>query len=1085
VLPTAVTDNFDAVGNTGLFVETTKPANEAGKVITGSILANDTDPDTPHANLVVEPVTNAATALGGAITIEADGNFTYHPDDGDTGATDTFTYLVCDNSPCNSATDANSTGTINLVLTGQVWYVRNNQAAGGDGTSDAPFDTLAEAETASGDTDTVYVFDGDDTSANLDTGYVMEAGERLIGETRPLTVDPDGAGSLPPVLLHAGNVASVPTLTASNEDVVSLAGGTLLDGFNIDPSGTGGGIAGGPGAGGGAAGDVTVARVNVDDTGTLGTQPGIDLDGTTGANRFSEVTVTNGGTSTAVGVRINNAGTVEFAAGGTVTIATTGAKALDAAGTNLAASTFDDITVTGSGTGAIRLNNNTGSTTLGDGAGTDLSLQTTSGSTAALDVFGGGTVKVDDAGTDAISATGGPAVDIRNTNGSSFAFDTVSSTNSANDGINLDTNLSTPFTAAGGAISGASGIAVDINGGGAGGTVSYAGAINDGSGQAAEITGRTGGSVTLSGNIGDSSDIGGGIVLSGNTGGSTIFSGSTKVLNTGTASAVISTGNSGAALQFLAGGLDIDTTSGRGLEASGGGSIEVQGSGNSITTGSGVPLNVSGTSITNGGVTFQAISANGAANGIILSGTGSTGFFTVTGTGPAGSGGTIQNISIRGASFTNAQNVSLTDMNFAYANQVDGATPDGLPGSNGDENGAIHLSATTNAALTDINVTGTAQHGINGVDVRNLDLTNVSITDAGNETVPAAGNLESGVYLTNLTGRASASQDSVFNNLDVSDTGSFNVYIANGTPTGAAPSEKDKLTITGSSFNAAGLNVLSDNVTVDNFNNANFETVVSGSTFAAAVTCGDAGISTCTPDNIQVNANNTANVKATIQTSTFTNAGQAGINVSASGSGQMAFDVLNNSNVTVRAATGINLAAAGSADLRGSVSGNTITTSVSNNPGFGIQAVADGAGTSIVANVANNNVGGTSPNLFDRGIRASSRVTGTIDLTLNNNTVVAKFEGAELESGNNTGGETARTCVNFVNNRINGEGSLDYFLSQYTGTTFQIQGLNVAGTSAPAVAGFIQATDAAAGTPTVDVNGGTTVNYTNATCATP
>ena len=152
--PTAVADSFDAIGNTGLFVGTTRPATQAGKEITGSVLANDTDPDTPQASLVAQPVTNAPTTLGGTITIESDGNFTYHPDDVDTGVTDTFTYRVCDASPCNSGTVANSTGTLSLPIAGQVWYVRNNEPAGGDGTSDTPFDTLAEAEAASGTGDT-------------------------------------------------------------------------------------------------------------------------------------------------------------------------------------------------------------------------------------------------------------------------------------------------------------------------------------------------------------------------------------------------------------------------------------------------------------------------------------------------------------------------------------------------------------------------------------------------------------------------------------------------------------------------------------------------------------------------------------------------------------------------------------------------------------------------------------------------------------------------------------------------------------------------------------------------------------------
>ena len=103
------------------------------------------------------------------------------------------------------------------------------------------------------------------------------------------------------------------------------------------------------------------------------------MDGTTGVNRFTGVTVTNGGSATAIGVRINNADRVLFANTATNTIATTGAKALDAASTSLLTSRWNDITVTGSGTGAIRLSSTTGQPVLGDGSGTDLSLQTTSG----------------------------------------------------------------------------------------------------------------------------------------------------------------------------------------------------------------------------------------------------------------------------------------------------------------------------------------------------------------------------------------------------------------------------------------------------------------------------------------------------------------------------------------------------------------------------------------------------------------------------------------------------------------------------------------------------------------------------------
>ena len=158
--------------------------------------------------------------------------------------------------------------------------------------------------------------------------------------------------------------------------------------------------------------------------------------------------------------------------------------------------------------------------------------------------------------------------------------------------------------------------------------------------------------------------------------------------------------------------------------------------------------------------------------------------------------------------------------------------------------------------------------------MRNLDLTNVTISGAGNEV------WESGMFISNLVGRVSASQDSVFQNVSVSNTGQFNVFITNGTPTAAAPAEKDRLSIINSQFSNNGINVIGDHITVQNVGTANFQTLVSGSSFTALV-----DPSTHTSDNIQIDASQSSNSDASISTSTFSNAGQAAINLSAAGSG--------------------------------------------------------------------------------------------------------------------------------------------------------------------------------------------------------
>ena len=72
---------------------------------------------------------------------------------------------------------------------------------------------------------------------------------------------------------------------------------------------------------------------------------------------------------------------------------------------------------------------------------------------------------------------------------------------------------------------------------------------------------------------------------------------------------------------------------------------------NTLTTTTGTALNVANTTIGAAGLTFRSISANGAANGIVLNTTGASGGLTVTGNGvactPADttcSGGTLQNM---------------------------------------------------------------------------------------------------------------------------------------------------------------------------------------------------------------------------------------------------------------------------------------------------------------------------------------------------------------------------------------------------------------------------------------------------------
>ena len=128
---------------------------------------------------------------------------------------------------------------------------------------------------------------------------------------------------------------------------------------------------------------------------------------------------------------------------------------------------------------------------------------------------------------------------------------------------------------------------------------------------------------------------------------------------------------------------------------------------NTIVTTTGTALNVANTTIGASGLTFRTISSNGAANGIVLNGTGSSGGLTVTGDGSGarnGSGGTIQNTTDFGISLTNTRNVSLTQLNVANTG-----------------NHGLNISSVTNFTFQDASVINAG----NGNDEQAFNILNV------------------------------------------------------------------------------------------------------------------------------------------------------------------------------------------------------------------------------------------------------------------------------------------------------------------------------------------------------------------------
>ena len=702
-----------AIGNTTLIgddpTDGAPTVGHASRTVTADLLDGDTDVDGPGPLAVVAGT--FATNDGGQVVLEADGDFVYTPAAG-TSCTDTsdfFDYTVSD----AAAPPASDTGRVTITLTDCVWYVSNN-ALGNSGTAAAPFDTLAQAQGASAADHTIYLLDGDDTTTGYASGIDLKAGQRLVGEAADLRVSG--------VLLRAAVPASRPTITDTNADVVVLAAGNTVRGIQVDPQLAGGGISGS----GASVNSGTIQDVSIIDSGNAGTQPGLELDATTGTWSISGLVVQNGGAPTATGIRLNNAGTVTLGtAAGANTVSTGGAKGLDFTGTALGTgSVIANVVVGGSSVGAVSLVDTTGSISLGDGFAGDLSLISLTGPTAAFRLVNATNVTVPAGGVSNVAITGGPAIDVSGAPGASLTFSDADSTNSTSDGINLvGLGAGTFVAGSGSAITNAADVSFDLDGGS--GSVVYNGTITSDVGRLLRVNGTTGSFKNFNGAISDNGDGDGGelgVLITNNTG------------------AIVRLNNS----------VVVRTTTQPAFTATGGGTISVPSpvGANTLETTTGTPLTVVGTTIDSVvGLIFRRIASNGAANGIVLSGTGA-GRLIVTGSGgtctvaaPSCTGGTIAGSTGAGVSLADAGIVDLRVMRIT-----------------GGEDDGIRATTVNDLDLTDVLVTANGNSHAGGLEERGLDYLNVTGTPKILRTV-VSGSDDSNAHIRNTTGTTTLTVD--------------------------------------------------------------------------------------------------------------------------------------------------------------------------------------------------------------------------------------------------------------------------------------------------------------------------------------
>ncbi|NLG96041.1 MAG: tandem-95 repeat protein [Chloroflexi bacterium] len=712
--PVVTGESYQTIGNTMLEVAQVH-RTEAGTphiYVKGSLLDNDSDPDGD----TIECEWDETQPTIGTVVISSTGEFTYTPPPGATSGK--FSYSVIDSSGLKT------TGTVTIEMKGMVWYVDNTSGPGGLGRSTDPFNTLASAQEKSAAGDTIYVFYGDGSTTGQNAGITLKTSQRLIGAGVALEM-PDGVNNNPGPT-HLLDAHLQPKIENTTDAGVTIINGSAeVRGLNIHGS-TAGILTRHTTAGGK---NLTVESSTISAGGN-----GFDLLTSAGETylKFNNNTVT--ATSDAISiVRSSGQLIITAFANNQVSGDTGGNGAIiqsaqfDAAPgggldqVNLGLFTIGEAgnPVGGSGLVITESSGNLNFTVLRIHAQGDYGLRS---SRSAYQANAHLITIADGQGT--ITASKGAAVSLTNLdiNAPNLA---LTSTNSPNYGLHLVNVYGTLSTTNTSAISGSTTAAVLVDKGSA--NLTYNGTITQINGRTVEVTNRTGGSLSFTGAV-----------------------------NGGGTGVLLSNNNSSTNITF-SGGLVLNTGANAALTANSAGKLSITGSSNTLSTTTGTALVVVNTTIGESGLNFRSISADGAVNGIKLENTDTLGGLVVTGTGTAGSGGTIQNTTGDGVRLVKTRDTQLNYMTIS--NAVIGAGKDSTCGPENAQKctGAVSMDSTTNVTFNHLNVTGSGQMGISGYMVNGLSITNSSITNAGNE------NDEYGLLLHDPTGTVLVQDTDIIN----------------------------------------------------------------------------------------------------------------------------------------------------------------------------------------------------------------------------------------------------------------------------------------------------------------------------------
>jgi hypothetical protein len=982
-------DSGQTVGNVQLFYDLAPGAGVVGTTkttaSTNGLLDNDSDPveGSPVSVAGVVGCADAATpfdcssANGGSITVNSNGRFSFRPAAGSTAA-DSFQYILTDNGT-PIAQNVNVTVSLTFVG-GRIWFVKNNQAAGGLGRSHDPFATLVAAQTAANAAnDRVFVYAGDGTTSGQNAGFTFaNNNQTLQGEAVALTTGTTVNGINNQTLVPAGaqpligNAAGI-GVTFTNRigttvTGLSIAGSTKAVEMTTSAAATGTNtITGNTIRGAGAEGiDI---NINALTTGTV-------------TLAITNNTWNTAGTHTGNAIDVNHvtgAGTLNLNLSGNTNVLSTGGAGIVIAGGAVA-----NTTITGFAGNSVHGNT--------AGAGVNISNVTfdSDPGVVGFQQVNGGSLPIGASG----NPVGGAGLAVTTSQGNLF-FGSLNIFAAAGTGLQLSgPNLTfgvTPATPDG---VGTSSIDAD-NGAGADITsatidlrlADFHSDTSVGGLSLSSVGGQfrapTGSSITKASGAGTAFSV------ANSVSGATVTYGGT--LNVSSGVGVSLTNNTGSTISFT-GGVTLSTGTNAAFTATGGGTVNVNNTSgvNTLTTTTGTALNVGNTTIGSIGLKFRSISAGTAAgsagDGIILDSTGSSGGLTVIGNGSAGTGGTIQ-----------------------HKTGTNGSTTSGI---------GIYLNSTSNVSLSYMQLNDSDNFAIRGTSATAVTFANSTIDGVnGND----GGSDEGSVIFDGLFGTSSFSGDTIKGGIE----DNFRIINTSGT---------SNVTITGSTIrDTSTTSSGNDNLNIRAHGSASITAHATNNTFAAT-----------NGDHLQTIADEQSSLTIVATGNTLSGGGGGsalgeGITISggtaapSDSTETVRFNISNNTmNGTIQGgAININ-EGSGNGNWQGQVSTNTIGTAgsscsgASQSSGVRLENHSKGTLTGIVSSNTIHQTcgagGGLSLSAGDN--TASGLGNGPLNATVTGNTIDtpgANFDhGVVLVGGGGVSGNTNQICLDMKNNTSEG-----------------------------------------------------------------